>query len=40
MNMQTNDMGNISVEGPSYWGHNTFMELFTKNIPNKEGLKQ
>ena len=28
MNVQSNDVPNISVEGPSYWGENTFMELF------------
>ena len=28
------------VEGPSYWGDNTFTELFTQNILDKEGLKQ
>ena len=40
MNVQSNDVQNIWVEGPSYWGDNTFTELFTQNILDKEGLKQ
>ena len=39
MNVPSDDVGNIWVEGPSYWGDNTFTELFTKNIPDKEVLK-
>ena len=30
----------IFVEGPSYRGYNTFRELFTQKILNKEDLKQ
>ena len=40
MNVQSDDVRNIWVEGPSYWGDNTLMELFTQNILDKEGLKQ
>ena len=40
MSMQSNDVQNMRVEGPSYWGDNTFTELFTQNILDKEGLKQ
>ena len=40
MNMQSDDVQNIWVEGPLYWGDNTFTELFTQNILDKEGLKQ
>ena len=39
MNVQS-DVWNIWVEGPSYWGDNSFMELFTQNTLDKEGLKQ
>ena len=40
MNVQSDDVRNIWVEGPSYWGDNTFMELFTQKILDKESLKQ
>ena len=40
MNMQSDDVQNIWVEGPSYGGDNTFTELFTQKILDKEGLKQ
>ena len=40
MNVQSNDMQNRWVEGPSYWGGNTFAELFTQKILDNEGLKQ
>ena len=40
MNVQSDDVRNTWVEGPSYWGDNTFTELFTQNIQDKEGLKQ
>ena len=40
MSVQSNDVQNKWVEGPSYWGGNTFTELFTQNILDKEGLKQ
>ena len=40
MNVQSNDVRNKWVEGPSYWGDNTFMGLFTQKIRDKEGLKQ
>ena len=30
MNVQSDDVRNIWVEGPLYWGDNTFMELFTQ----------
>ena len=33
-------MINRWVEGPSYLGDNTFTELFTKKILDKEALKQ
>ena len=32
------DVRNVWVEGPSYWRDNAFMELFTQNILDKEGL--
>ena len=40
--MKCSDVYNMLtlLEGPSYWGDNTFMELFTQNILDKEGLKQ
>ena len=38
--MQSDDMRNIWVEGPSYRGDNTFTDLFTQKILDKEGLKQ
>ena len=40
MHVQSNDVQKIWVEGPSHWGDNTFTELFTQNILDKEGLKQ
>ena len=40
MKVESGDARNIWVEGPSYWGDNTFTELFTQNILDKEGLKQ
>ena len=40
MNVQSDDVRNIWLEGPSYWGDNTFTELFTQNILGKESLKQ
>ena len=40
MNVQSDDVRNVWVEGPSYRGGNTFTELFTQNILDKEGLKQ
>ena len=40
MNLQNDDVQNIWVEGPSYRGDNTFAELFTQNILNKEDSKQ
>ena len=40
MNVQSDNVRNIWVEGPSFWGHNSFKELFTQKILNKEGLKQ
>ena len=40
MNVQSDDVQNIWVEGPSFRGHNSFKELFTQKILNKEGLKQ
>ena len=40
MNVRSDDVQNIWVEGPSYRGDNTFTELFTQNIQDKEGLKQ
>ena len=38
--MQSNDVRNIWVEGTFYRGDNTFTELFTQKILNKEDLKQ
>ena len=32
------DVRNMWVEGPSYWGDNTFTELFTQKILDIEGL--
>ena len=40
MNVQSDDVWNIWVEGPSYWGDNTFMGLFTQAILDEESLKQ
>ena len=40
MNVQSDDVRNIWGERPSYWGDNTFTELVTQNILDKEGLKQ
>ena len=40
MNVQKDDVQNICVERPLYSGDNTFTELFTENILDKEGLKQ
>ena len=39
MNVQSDDVRNIWVEGPSHWGYNIFTELFTQNIKDKEGLQ-
>ena len=38
MNVQSDDIRNIWVEGPSYWGDNTFTELLTQKILDKEDL--
>ena len=40
MNVQSDDVRNICVEGPWYWGDNTFAKLFTQNIVDKESFKQ
>ena len=40
MNVQSDDVRNIWVERPSYKGDNTFTELLTQNIQDKEDLKQ
>ena len=40
MSVQSNDVQNIWVEGPSYSGDNTFTGIFAQNIIDKEGLKQ
>ena len=40
MNVQSDDVRNVWVEGPSHQGENTLTELFTQKILNKEGLKQ
>ena len=40
MNVQNDDVRNRWVEEPSYRGDNTFTELLTQNILDKEGLKQ
>ena len=40
MNVQSDDVRNRWVEGPSYRGDNTFTKLFTQKILDKEGLKQ
>ena len=39
MNVQSGDVQNIWVEGVSYWEDNTFTELFTQKILDKESLK-
>ena len=39
MNVKSDDVQNIWVEGPSYRKENTFTELFTQKILNIEGLK-
>ena len=40
MNLQSDDMQNIWIEGSSYGGENAFTKLFTQKILSKEGLKQ
>ena len=40
MNVQSDDVRKLWVEGPSYRRDNTFTELFTEKILDKEGLKQ
>ena len=40
MNVQSDDVRNKWVEGPSYRGGNAFTELFTPKILDNEGLKQ
>ena len=40
MNMQGDDVWHRWVEEPSYRGDNTFTDLFTQKILDKEGLKQ
>ena len=40
MNLQSDYVRDIAVEGPSYLGANTFTELFTQKILDKEGWKQ
>ena len=40
MSVQNDDVRNTWVEEPSYWGDNTFTELFTQNLQDKEDLKQ
>ena len=37
--MESDDVRNRWVEGPSHRGDNTFTELFTQKILDKEGLK-
>ena len=39
MNVHSDDVRNIWVEGSSYWGDNTFMELLTQKIPDKKRCK-
>ena len=40
MDVQSDDVRNRCVQGPSCRGGNTFKELFTQKILDKEGLKQ
>ena len=40
MNVGSDDVRCRWIEGPSYQGDNTFTELFTQKILDKEGLKQ
>ena len=40
MNLQSDDVGNIRIEGSSYRGVYTFTKLLTQKILNKEGLKR
>ena len=40
MNVQSNDVRNRLVERPSYRVENTFTELFTQKILDKNVLKQ
>ena len=40
MNEQSDNAWNIWVKGPSHWGDNSFTELFTQAILEKENLKQ
>ena len=40
MNVQNDHVRNKWVEGPSYREDNTFTELLTQKILDKEGLKQ
>ena len=39
MNVQRDELQNIWVEVPLYWGDNIFTELFTQKLLDKEGLK-
>ena len=40
MNVQSDDVRNRWVDGPSYRGDNTFTQLFTQDTLDKEGLNQ
>ena len=40
MNVQSNNVQNRWVEGTLYPGDNTYTELFTQKILDKEGLKE
>ena len=40
MNVQSDDVRKLWIAGSSYRGDNAFTKLFTKNVLNKEGLKQ
>ena len=35
--MKSNNMQNIWVKRPSYWGENSFTELLSQSILDKEG---
>ena len=39
MNLRSDDMQNIWIEGSSDGGDTTFTKLFTQKILNKEGVK-
>ena len=39
ISVQSDDVWNVWIEGPSYWGSNTFMQLLTQKILDKKRFK-